>query len=124
MFEKFRKVLFLALGLLSLVMAILGIFLPLLPTTPFLLLSAYLFAKSSTKLYNWLLRTKYFGKIIKDYKAQKGVAPGIKVFALIFLWTTILATILFFFSPWYLDLILILIASLVSYHILKLKTLK
>lgn len=124
MFEKFRKVLFLALGLLSLVMAILGIFLPLLPTTPFLLLSAYLFAKSSTKLYNWLLRTKYFGKIIKDYKAQEGVAPGIKVFALIFLWTTILATILFFFSPWYLDLILILIASLVSYHILKLKTLK
>lgn len=121
---KIRKILFIVLGFLSLVLAILGIFLPILPTTPFLLLSAYLFAKSSSKLYNWLLSTKYFGKIINDYQTQKGVSLGIKVFALLFLWTTILVSVSFFLSPWFLDLILLLIAIIVSYHILKLKTLK
>ncbi len=124
MILKVRKVIFVAFGFLSLALAILGIFLPVLPTTPFLLLSAYLFAKSSPKMHSWLLSTKYFGKIIKDYQTKKGVAFGLKVFALIFLWTTILTTIVFFLSPWFLDLILILVASLVSYHILKLKTLK
>lgn len=123
-FTKSKKILFVVLGFLSLGLGILGIFIPVLPTTPFLLLSAYLFAKSSEKLYNWLLSTKNFGKIIKDYRERKGVSLGIKIYSLSLLWLTILASVIFFLSPIFLDMLLILIASAVSYHILKLKTLR
>lgn len=123
-FTKSRKILFVVLGFLSLGLGILGIFIPVLPTTPFLLLSAYLFAKSSEKLYNWLLSTKNFGKIIKDYRERKGVSLGIKIYSLSLLWLTILTSVIFFLSPIFLDVLLILIATAVSYHILKLKTLR
>lgn len=123
-FTKSKKILFVVLGFLSLGLGILGIFIPVLPTTPFLLLSAYLFAKSSEKLYNWLLSTKNFGKIIKDYRERKGVSLGIKIYSLSLLWLTILASVIFFLSPIFLDMLLILIATAVSYHILKLKTLR
>ncbi|MCX7908226.1 MAG: YbaN family protein [Ignavibacteria bacterium] len=122
--SKPKKLLLIVLGFISIGLAILGIFLPILPTTPFLLLSAYLFARSSERLYNWLLSTKHFGKIIRNYKENKGVTLGIKVYALIFLWLTILTSVIFILSPILLDILLLLIATVVSYHILKLKTIK
>jgi uncharacterized membrane protein YbaN (DUF454 family) len=60
-------------GTVSLALGIIGIFLPGLPTTPFVLLSAALYAKSSEKLYNWLLNNKFLGPRIKNYQRQKGV---------------------------------------------------
>ncbi|ROL55965.1 DUF454 domain-containing protein [Bacteroidetes/Chlorobi group bacterium Naka2016] len=121
--SKTKKWLFVALGFISLGLAVLGIFLPILPTTPFLLLSAYIFAKSSPKLYNWLLSTKRFGKIIRDYREKKGVALPIKIYAISLLWLTILISVVFVVDIIYLDILLLTIASVVTYHILKLKTL-
>ncbi len=121
---KAKKSTLIFFGFVSIGLAILGIFLPILPTTPFLLLSAYLFAKSSEKWHKWLLSTKYFGKIIRDYREQKGVSLGIKIYSLSLLWVTIGITVYFFLSPLLLDLLIILVAFVVSYHILRLKTLK
>lgn len=121
---KAKNSILISLGFVSIGLAILGIFLPILPTTPFLLLSAYLFAKSSEKWNKWLLSTKYFGKIIRDYHEQKGVSLGIKIYSLSLLWVTIGITVYFFLSHLLLDLLIILIAIVVSYHILRLKTLK
>ncbi|MGB9913817.1 MAG: YbaN family protein, partial [Candidatus Kapaibacteriota bacterium] len=121
--SRTKRFVFIALGFFSLFLGIIGIFLPVLPTTPFILLSASLFAKSSRKLYSWLLSTRTFGKIIRDYNEKKGVKLSIKIFALSFLWLSILLSAIFFVDPIYLDVLLFLIASVVTFHILKLKTL-
>lgn len=66
------RLIWLALGFFSLGLALLGIALPLLPTVPFLLLSAFLFSKSSQRFHDWLLGHKTFGKMIKDWN-ERGV---------------------------------------------------
>ncbi len=71
--NRIVRALYMTGGTLSLALGILGLFVPGLPTTPFVLLSAALYAKSSEKLYNWLLDNKYLGPRIKNYQRQKGV---------------------------------------------------
>ena len=71
--SRILRVLYMLGGSISLFLGILGIFIPGLPTTPFVLLSAALYAKSSEKLYGWLLENKYLGPRIKNYQRQKGV---------------------------------------------------
>lgn len=71
--NKIIRILYMLGGSISLFLGVLGIFIPGLPTTPFVLLSAALYAKSSEKLYNWLLDNKYLGPRIKNYQRQKGV---------------------------------------------------
>lgn len=70
--EKSKKILYLFLGWLFLILGIIGAFLPLLPTTPFLLLAAYFFSHSSEKVHQKLLNHKTFGPLIKDWE-EKGI---------------------------------------------------
>ncbi len=67
-----------ALGLLSLVLGLLGIALPLLPTVPFILLAAFCFARSSERLHHWLLTHPRFGPMIGDWKRNGAISPRIK----------------------------------------------
>lgn len=69
------RVVFVVLGLVALGLAILGAVLPLLPTTPFVLLAAYCFARSSKRLHAWLLSHPYFGPIIRNWQASGAIAP-------------------------------------------------
>lgn len=71
--NRIVRALYMLGGTISLVLGIIGLFVPGLPTTPFVLLSAALYAKSSEKLYNWLLDNKFLGPRIKNYQRQKGV---------------------------------------------------
>jgi len=118
------KILLVISGFLSLGLGILGIFVPLLPTTPFLLLAAYLFFKSSNKLYSWLIKNKYLGSYIENYRKHKAISLRAKIFSLSLLWVTISFSIYYFREQWWLIALLIIIASAVSLHILKFKTLK
>ena len=68
MSEQAKRISYLILGWLFIVLAFIGLFLPLLPTTPFVLLSAYLFSKSSEKLHQWLLQQKTFGPLINNWQ--------------------------------------------------------
>jgi len=70
-------------------LGILGIFLPLLPTTPFLLLAAACYIRSSEKLYNWLMNNKWIGRYIKNYLEGKGIPLKSKVLSISALWITI-----------------------------------
>lgn len=88
--NKTKRILFGIGGSLSLVLAILGIFVPGIPCTPFALLSAALFAKSSEKLYNWLLSNKILGPRIKNFQRKKGISKGGKVKVIILMWTMVL----------------------------------
>ena len=83
------RMLYIIGGTLSLALAILGIVLPGLPTTPFALLSAYLYAKSSSKLYNWLLNNKILGPRIRNYHKRNGVTRKGKIGVIIFMWTMV-----------------------------------
>jgi hypothetical protein len=70
--------LLLAAGLLCLVLAVLGLFLPLLPATPFLLLAAACFARSSERLHAWMLRHRRFGPLLSDWETQRAIRPAAK----------------------------------------------
>ena len=61
-----KRVAFMALGCISLALAVLGVVLPILPTVPFLALAAFCFAKSSGRLNNWLINTKFYRELSKQ----------------------------------------------------------
>jgi hypothetical protein len=73
--------LYLGLGLAALALALLGVFLPVLPTTPFVLLAAALFARGSSRLHHALLHHRVFGPIIQDWEEHRSLPPGVKPWA-------------------------------------------
>ena len=87
--SRVTRILYIIGGTMSLALAILGIVLPGLPTTPFALLSAYLYAKSSRKLYDWLLNNKILGPRIRNYHKRNGVTRKGKIGIIIFMWTMV-----------------------------------
>lgn len=105
-------------------LGIIGIFLPLWPTTPFLLLAAACYARSSKRFYNWLLNNRWFGNYIKNYREGKRVPLKVKVLSISFLWFAIGYSAIFIVHILLGRIILILIAIVVTMHILSIKTLK
>ena len=75
--------LWLLLGITSLALGIVGVVLPLLPTTPFVLLSAYCFARSSPRLHDWLIGHRIFGPLIHNWERHKAISPRAKVMAVL-----------------------------------------
>ena len=122
--SKFVKYLLATIGLISLGLGILGIFIPLLPTTPFLLLSAALFMKSSRRLYNWLINHKYLGKYLQNYLHHKTISIRTKISSLTLLWIAILSTSIFIVDELFVKIVLLIIAIAVTIHILSFKSRK
>jgi uncharacterized protein len=101
---------------------ILGIFLPLLPTTIFFILAAACYARSSEKFYIWLMHNRFFGKYIRDYKTGRGMTVISKAVTISLLWATILFSAFYTVENFYIRLLLILIAVGVTLHLLWIKT--
>lgn len=118
------KILCIVLGSLSLALGIIGIFVPLLPTTPFLLLTAALYFKASPRLYNWLLHQKHLGPYIRNYRENKAIPLRAKIVSLLLMWGTMLYCIFFLIPFLWVKIVMFLIAAGVTYHILSFKTLK
>jgi uncharacterized protein len=104
-------------GILCVIVAVIGIFLPLIPTTPLLLLAAACFVRSSDRLYRWLTTHKVFGKVVHDYYEHRVVSRRAKTLALTLLWITIGSTILFAIDALWLRGLLLAIAIAVTAHI-------
>lgn len=113
-----------ALGTLFVVLGTIGIFLPLLPTTPFLLLAVTCYTRGSKRLYGWLLSNRWFGNYIRSYREKKAIPFKIKVLSIAFLWATIGYSSLFAVDIPLVKVILILIAICVTIHIVRIRTLK
>ncbi len=77
------RVVLLLVGTVSLVLGVIGIFLPILPTTPFLLVTAACYARASTRLYAWLLGQRSLGPIITEWRRSRSLPPGVKIRALV-----------------------------------------
>ena len=118
-----KKTVLLIAGCTALVLGVVGIVLPLVPTTPFLLIAASCFLRSSRKAYVWLTTQKYLGKYIYCYRHFRAVSLRTKVFTIIILWAVIGTTLLVTSQRVWLVLLLLAVASGVSLHILRLKSL-
>ena len=122
--HNWLKPLLIVAGSISVGLGILGIILPVLPTTPFLLLAAACYARSSQRFYCWLLNNRWFGTYIDNYRSKRGMPLKVKLLTVSLLWTTLTLSLIFAVSSLALRLILIVLALGVSIHILRLKTLK
>ena len=87
---------FAALGTLFLLLGIAGVFLPILPTTPFLLLATACYARSSRRFYNWLMNHPVFGSLIVEWRAYRSIPWRIKLVAVVTMIVTFGSSILFF----------------------------
>jgi len=116
-----KRRLLLAAGFLCLALATLGIFLPLLPTVPFVILAASCFARSSARCYDWLLSSRAFGRPLRDYLEKKGVSWRDRIPALVFLWAAILVSALLLTHRTWLRVLLFVIAVGVTVHLALLK---
>ena len=120
--NNFVRALWSAAGTLAVALGVLGMFLPVLPTTPFLLLAAFCYARSSERFYRWLLYNRWFGDYIRNYREGRGIPLREKVLTLMALWATIGFTILYVVTSWWGRLILVAIAAGVTIHLVKTKT--
>jgi uncharacterized membrane protein YbaN (DUF454 family) len=116
-----RRMALLVCGSLSLALGVAGIFVPLLPTTCFLLLAAWCYARSSPRLYGWLLTTRWIGSYLRRYRDDRAIPAGVKTASLTMLWITIGYSV-FVFPNLAVRIVLLMIAVAVTAHLWKLPT--
>lgn len=115
---------YLVSGFLLVAIGIIGIFLPLLPTTIFLILASACFVKSSPKANEWLKNNKYLGPYIKNYQDKTGLTIKSKIFTIIFLWLSIGISAFYLTNEFHIRILLLAIGAGVSIHIMFIKTQK
>jgi uncharacterized membrane protein YbaN (DUF454 family) len=116
-----KKILLFASGCISIVLGTFGIFLPILPTTPFVILAGICFSASSPKMYEIIRKSKFFGPYIENYRNKSGVPMKVKITSIISLWI-LLALSAFFMNKRIAYIIFPLIGCAVTIHIILLKT--
>ena len=120
--QKINQWLLVTAGILALSLGVTGIFVPILPTTPFLLLAAGCFMRSSSRLYTWLIHHKWFGTYIRNYREYRAVTLQAKVVSVVLLWAVISISAMYAVSSWWVRALLVLVATGVTIHLLKMKT--
>jgi len=119
-----EKPILIGLGTLSVTLGVLGMVLPLLPTTVFLLLAAWCFSRSSPRFHSWLLNNRLLGGYISAYHEGRGMSVRDKWITLATLWVGIGITAIFFVDAVWVRLILLAIAVGVTVHLIRLPTLR
>ncbi|HZW21547.1 YbaN family protein [Noviherbaspirillum sp.] len=117
------KILLNIIGCIAVVLAILGIFLPLLPTTPFLLLASACFVRGSDRMHRWLRYHPVFGEYLRNFEDKRALPLRAKIVALVMLWVSMSYSI-YLVRPLLLKIMLLAIATGVTVMILRLKTLE
>ena len=112
------KIWFNLVGCIAVVLAVLGVFLPLLPTTPFLLLASACFARGSTRMHAWLLDNRLFGSYLRNFEEGRGIPLRGKIVAIGLLWLS-MAYSVSRVGSWPLRALLILIAVCVTVYLVR-----
>jgi len=116
-----KRRLLIGAGTLCTGLGIIGIFIPILPTTPFLLLAAACYMRSSERFYQWLINNRIFGAYVRNYIEGRGIPIRIKIFTILLLWLTIGLSITFGVQNTIIRIVLICIAIGVTAHIVLIK---
>ena len=123
--NKVVRLFFFGAGTVSLVLGAIGMVLPILPTTPFLLLALACYCRSSKRMTRWILTNKYFGDYIRRYKEGKGIPLKTKILALTILWITVSYSAFLMVQKWLpIQLVLFAVAIGVTIHLIRLPTFK
>jgi len=110
-------------GVLALILGAFGVFVPLLPTTPFVLLAAICFSKSNHKFYERIRRNPYFGAYVENYHTKKGIDMSLKIKSIIFLWGSLTLSMILLQTTW-VYAVLCIVGIGVTAHLLLIKTKK
>ncbi len=116
---RMKRGFFILAGTIFLALGVVGIVLPILPTTPFLLLAAACYYKGSERMHRWMLNNRWFGGYIRNYKEGRGMSLRAKVFTLSLLWVVIGYSALFIVNLILVQMILLIIAVGVSIHVIR-----
>ena len=92
---EMKRIIFFTLGTTFLCIGAVGVVTPILPTTPLVLAAFFCFTQSSEKAEKWISNNRYFGSYIENYKTKKGIPFDVKLKSIIFLWITLLISIIF-----------------------------
>ncbi|GAB4338935.1 MAG: YbaN family protein [Dehalococcoidia bacterium] len=122
--SRLARAFYLGAGTLSVAVGVLGIFLPLLPTTIFLLIGAACYGRSSPAAYRWLTTNRVFGRYLRRYKEERGATVLTKVTSIGALWAGIGLAIWLVSLPLWAAAGLVTIAALVTWHLLSLRTIR
>lgn len=115
------KFLYIIFGTLSLVLGVIGIFLPVLPTTPLLLLTAFCYYRGSSRMYDWLMSHPKLGPYIRNFRENRMIPRRVKVYILTMLWASLLFCA-YILDPIWLKCLMMVIAIGVTIHILSYKS--
>lgn len=118
------KILYTIVGTTSLILGIIGIFLPLLPTTPFLLLTAAMYFRSSPRLYYWLIQQKYLGSYIRNFREHKAIPLHAKIVSVSLIWITLSYCAIWILPYIWVRILFLIIAISTTWHIVSYKTLE
>lgn len=116
------KFFYVVIGTISLILGVIGLVLPILPTTPFLLLSAWCYYRGSPRFHDWLINHPYLGPIVQEYSDGKGMRKESKLKAIALTWMAVLLTAVFILTSLQVRALIIGIACIGTFVILRLKT--
>jgi uncharacterized membrane protein YbaN (DUF454 family) len=120
---KTLKLFYNVVGTISLVCGVVGVVLPVVPTTPFVVLSAACYCKGSERLHGWLTRNRVFGPILRDYEGLGGMRRATKVRALTMMWVAVLGSAVLFLDTFVMRALAVSLAVVGSVCMLRVKTL-
>ena len=121
--KNLKKKLYIAFGFLAVALAIIGVFIPGLPTVPFLLVALFCFERSSKKYHDMIMNNKYFGPVLQDYYSGKGLTSSVKIKAILFLSCGMIFSI-YKIQNLHTRIALAVVWLAVAIHIILLKTIK
>ena len=122
--EKIKRTIFTVFGTIFLIIGAIGVFIPILPTTPFLLLAVACYLRGSERLHRWLINNRVFGEFIRNYTEGRGIKQRQKIYTISFLWLMIIFSVIYVLKSSLFRILLLLIAMVVSIHIIMLPTIK
>jgi uncharacterized membrane protein YbaN (DUF454 family) len=117
-----KRLVYVVVGTVSLALGLLGVVLPVIPTTPFILFSAWCYYRGSKRFHDWLVNHRYLGKIVAEYSGDEGMRKESKIKAIAFTWAAVLLTAAFILESSAMRALIILIGCIGTFVILRLRT--
>ena len=119
-----KRGVYIVVGSIALALGALGLFLPVLPTTPFVILAAACYYRGSERLHAWILESRWFGEMIRNYQAGRGITLGTKIKAVGLMWLTIIVSATFYVDSLIARVLMYGVAIGVTIYLARLPTLK
>lgn len=119
---KVRRSIYVTLGTVFLLLGALGLFLPLLPTTPFWLLTCWFYLRGSDRLYARVMRNPCFGGYVRGFMEEKAIPLRGKVVTVVVMWVSAFSTLFFLQAHWVIDFLIFMVAIGVTYYVLSFPT--